>query len=127
MAKTLNIIEGAYRTNIEEQDDPAVWIVSAIKGAGADVAVLLAGNAVNYAVKGQDASGLAFGAKKQTQPPRVDDDLARLIGKGVDVYVVEDDAGERGLERSELIAGVKGVSRAGVPKLVAGYERVWRW
>ncbi len=127
MARTLQIIEGAYRANIEEQDDPAVWITGAIQGAGGDLAVLLGGNAVNYAVHGQDAAGLSFGGRAQTQPPRIADDLSRLIAKGVEVSVVADDAAERGLERSAFIDGVKSVSRAELPKLLAGYDRVWRW
>lgn len=125
--KILQVIESAYRCTVEEQDDPVVWITHAMKGAGADLAVLLRGNAVNYAVKGQDATGLSFGGKAQTHPPRIDQDIAKLVGKGVDVYVVEDDASSRGLERTDLVEGIKPVSRSGLPKLFAGYDQVWHW
>ena len=127
MAKTLQIIEGAYRCNVEEQDDPAVWISLAMKGAGADVSVLLSGNAVCYAARAQDASGLSFGGRKQAWPPRPQEEISRLVGKGVEVLVVEDDVAERGLERGDLVDGLKPVSRAQLPKLFAGYDRLWRW
>ena len=125
--KILQVIESAYRCTVEEQDDPVVWISHAMKGAGADLAVLLRGNAVNYAVKGQDATGLSFGGKAQTHPPKLDQDVAKLIGKGIDVYLVEDDASARGLERTDLVDGIKPVSRSGLPKLFAGYDQVWHW
>ena len=58
---------------------------------GADVTILLRANAVSYALKKQDASGLSFGKKQQTQPPRVGDDVAALVKKGVPVFYVEED------------------------------------
>jgi sulfur relay (sulfurtransferase) DsrF/TusC family protein len=124
--KVLQVIENAYRCNVEEQDDPAVWITRAMKGAGADLGVLLQGNAVNYAVKGQNAEGLSFGDKTQTQPPNLPGDIAALAGS-VDVYLVQDDAAERGLEGSELIEGIKPVGRKSVAKLFADYDQVWYW
>lgn len=127
MKKTLQIVTSAYRCNIEEQDDPVVWICQAIKGAGADLDVLLDGPAVDYAARGQDASGLSFGGKAQTQPPRIEDDLKRLVSKGAEVYVIEDDVAARGLERADLISGIRGVSRSELPKFFAGYDRIWRW
>ena len=125
--KALNIVESAYRATLEEQDDTIVWITHAMKGAGADLDLLLRGNAVNYAVKVQDASGLAIGAWKQTQPPRLADDVSSLIGKGVEVYIVEDDVAERGLSGGELIDGVKPVARKDLPGLFGGYDQVWHW
>lgn len=125
--RILSIIATAYRATLEEQDDTVVWLSHAMKGAGASLDVLLRGNAVNYAVKGQDASGLAFGERRQTQPPRIEEDLAKLIAKGVKVFLVEEDLGTRGVERGDLIAGVDPVKRAGLPQLLRAYDQVWHW
>ena len=125
--KILQVIESAYRGTIEEQDDTIVWLTHAMKGQGADLDVLLKGNAVNYAVKGQDASGLRFGAKRQTQPPRLAEDVAKLTEKGIGVYIVEDDVKSRGIDKGDLIDGLKPVPRSDIAKLFAGYDRIWHW
>jgi hypothetical protein len=128
MAKRiLQVIVSAYRGTLEEQDDTVVWITHALKGAGADLGVLLRGNAVNYAARGQDASGLSFGASKQTQPPRIDDEIARLVAKGVPVSYVAEDAAERGLRPAELVEGVTPVRAGDVPSLFEAYDQVWHW
>ena len=98
-----------------------------MKGAGGDVDVLLTGNAVNYAVMGQDASGLAFGDWRQTQPPRIDDDLARMIAKGIAVFAVADDLADRGLMDAALVKGVVRINRGDIPRLMNTCDRVWRW
>jgi sulfur relay (sulfurtransferase) DsrF/TusC family protein len=125
--KVLQIIETAYRATIEEQDDTVVWITHAMKGAGGDLDVLLRGNAVNYALRGQDAAGLAFGEWRQTQPPRLADDIAGLIGKGVDVYYVQDDAVARGISESALVEDLKPLARNGLAALFGTYDQVWHW
>jgi hypothetical protein len=125
--KTLNIIASAYRATIEEQDDPIVWICHAMKGAGADIDVLLRGNAVNYAVRGQSAQGLAFGSWTQTQPPQIEHDIASLCDKGVAVHVTADDVARRGLADAPLVEGVRMLPGDALPALLAGYERIWHW
>jgi sulfur transfer complex TusBCD TusB component (DsrH family) len=123
----LNVIETAYRATLEEQDDTVVWITHAMKGAGADLSVLLRGNAVNYAVKDQRVPGLAFGDRVQKHGPRLAEDVSRLIGKGVDVFIVEEDLAERGLGGVGLIEGLKPVPRREIPKLFEAYDHVWHW
>ena len=125
--RVLQMIETAYRATLEEQDDTVVWLTHAMKGAQGDLAVLLRGNAVNYAVKGQDASGLSFGAWQQTQPPRIADDLAALVGKGVAVHVVQEDLAERGLANAHLADGVARVRSGDIVRLMDGCDQVWRW
>ncbi len=125
--KVLQIIDTAYRCTVEEQDDPVVWITHVLKGAGGDVSLLLRGNAVNYAVKGQDASGLVFGNCTQSQPPRIDRDVQKLTEKGVAVYLVHEDAAERGIEAAELVEGVESISRADVARLFDRFDNVWHW
>ena len=125
--KALNIIESGYRATIEEQDDMIVWLTHAMKGAGADLAVLLRGNAVNYAALGQDAAGLAFGGWRQTQPPRLADDITSLVAKGVAVYVVTEDLAERGLGPGDILNGVERVGRDSLPQLLGSYDQVWHW
>jgi sulfur relay (sulfurtransferase) DsrF/TusC family protein len=125
--KVLNIVEAAYRGTLEEQDDPIIWICSAMKGANADIDVLLRGNAVNYAIKAQNASGLSIGGQEQTQPPKIADDLVRLKGKGVKIYVVDDALRERGIEPGELIDGLDFVARSKLARLFGGYDQVWHW
>jgi hypothetical protein len=126
--KTLNIVESAYRAVMEEQDDTILWLLAAMQGAGADHTVVLRGNAVNYAVAGQGAPGLAIGAWKQTQAPRMDYDLVDLIEKRkIPVFVIAEDLAERGIERDELVPGIELLSARMLPSQMAEYQVVSHW
>lgn len=125
--RTLNIVSTGYRATLEEQDDTVLWLLQALKGAGADVDIILCNSAVGYAVAKQDASGLTFGERRQSQPPRLSEDIARILTKGVRVYVVENDLLERGIEPEELTPGVKLMRAEQLPRLLGEYEVVWNW
>jgi hypothetical protein len=125
--KILQMVSCAYRATIEEQDDTVLWLTQALKGAGAQIDVLLTGHAVNYALKGQDASGLQLGDWRQTQPPRIDEDLERMISNGIQVFVVTDHLAERGLTDCAMIKGLRRVPRSEIARLASIYDRVWSW
>lgn len=125
--KILNIIETAYRATLEEQDDTIVWLSHALKGAGAELDVLLQGNAVNYVVASQQVIGLKIGSCQQTQAPKLVDDVKGLIEKGCKVYVVSEDLEERGIEAVTSIDGVSLVTRNDVAGCLEHYQQVWHW
>ena len=124
---TLNIVETAYRATVEEQDDTILWLSHMFKTAGLDVSVLLRANAVNYAVEGQNASGLRFGDLEVAHSPELDRDVAALMEAGVPVYLVEEDVVERGLPAGRLVDGVKPIARKDLPGLLEQFDQVWHW
>jgi hypothetical protein len=95
-----------YRATIEEQDDTAVWFTHAMKNGGADVSILLPGDAVNYAVVNQDAKGLRFGNRAVKGPDKVRDIKAAIEMK-VPLYVVAEDLMDRGIPPSQLVPGIE--------------------
>ena len=127
MPGILSVVERAYHGTIEEQDDTILWLSHMIKNAGADLSVLLRSNAVNYAVKGQDANGLGIGGVALGVPPTLDNDVVALSTAGVTVYVVEEDLSDRGIGNDELCDGVTKVKRSGLAKLFDDHEAVWHW
>ena len=106
--KILSIVESAYRGTLEEQDDTVLWLNHSVRNAGAELGLLLRGNAVNYLARGQDASGLTFGDKPLAHPLQPDKEFEALLAAGVAVYAVEEDLRERALaaELCELDASL---------------------
>jgi hypothetical protein len=125
--KQLHVVEVAYRATVEEQDDPVVWLCHALRGAGAQLDVVLAGNAVAYGVRGQETLPLAIGSRRQKNAPDLGGDLKRLLAKQVACYYVEEDAAERGIGARSLLEGLVPVSRAKLATLFDGYDQVHRW
>jgi predicted peroxiredoxin len=127
MAKILSIAERAYHGTIEEQDDTIMWMTHILKKGGADISLLLRGNAVNYSVVGQDASGLSFGGEKMEVGPKLDRDLGEIISAGVPTYVVKEDLEDRGIGQGEINKGVKVVGRKEVADLYDSHDAIWHW
>jgi hypothetical protein len=125
--RILNVITCAYRATLEEQDDPVVWLTHSMRAAQAPIDVLLCGNAVCYGLQLQDASGLAFGERRQSHPPRIADDVAALLDGGASVFYAAADAGERGIDPAELLDGLTALEPGAVPDVFSRYDLILYW
>lgn len=126
MARYLSIINRPYRATIEEQDDTAVWFTHTMKNGGADVSILLRGDAVNYVAADQAAGGLEFGDRRVKGPDLVRD-LSAVIARKIPLFVVREDLEQRGIPASKRIPGVEPIARREVPTLISKYDRILNW
>ena len=127
MQKILSVVDTAYRATLEEQDDTSLWFNHACRNAGANITLLLTGNAVNYAVKTQNPRSLNFGSGAIPHPNKFHEDLISFRESGGNVLYLSDDVEERGISSDELIQGLEPVKRSQLASLVDGFDLIWHW
>lgn len=123
----LQVIDQAFRTTTEEQDDTILWLIQSMQSVGAQLTLLLSGHGVYYAVLKQRQPSISFGDWQQTQPAELPKDINNLIESGVPVYVVEEDLVARGLNNLTLSKGITVIARNKLPELYEKSEQIWHW
>lgn len=125
--KVLNVVRSAFRTLVEEQDDTILWLSQCLQRAGADLELLLEGQACHYACLGTPQPALAIGSWRQEHPADPRADIERMRQAGMALFVLEEDLAARGLDASRLQSGVTVLGRDRLPALYANADLVWHW
>lgn len=125
--KILQIVEQAYRTLVEEQDDTILWLTQSMAGAGANLEVLLSGSAVYYAVLKQRQPAIVIGSWVQQEPADIPGDLGRILAQDIPVYVLDEELAERGLHVGMLRQRVQMIDRKRLVVLYNQADQVWQW
>jgi sulfur relay (sulfurtransferase) DsrF/TusC family protein len=124
--KILSVLSHTEYGNLEDSDI-GLFASAFAPVAGSQMTMLLAEDAVNYAVRGQDGTGIKIAGGTVQPGFLIETDLTSVQEAKIRVYAVSEDLEERGIPPSELVTGVRLISRTELGKLVDEFDTVWNW
>ncbi|HEC75064.1 MAG TPA: hypothetical protein ENI26_11955 [Methylophaga aminisulfidivorans] len=130
--KVLQILDQAFRTVVEEQDETILWLIQCMQKKVElndidQIQLLLTGQAVYYTQQKKQQPPLKIGDWLQTQPANINKDIDNLISSHIPVYVVYEDLWDRGLEMEALREGIQVVNREQLVPLFEQADQIWHW
>lgn len=124
--KILSVLAHTEYGNLEDSDI-GLFASAFAAVAGNPLTVLLREDAVNYAVRGQNGSGITIAGGTVQPGFMIESDLAAVSQAKTPVYAVHEDVAERGITAEELISGVTLLRREEVGRFVDRFDTVWNW
>lgn len=124
--KILSILSHTEYGNLEDSDI-GLFASAFAPVAGQQMTLVLREDAVNYAVRGQDGTGIKIAGAPIQPGFLIETDLRSVNQSNIPVYVVREDLAERGIKPEEVIEGVKLMRRKELGKLVEQFDSVWNW
>ena len=124
--KILSVLAHTEYGNLEDSDI-GLFASAFSSVAGQPLTLLLREDAVNYAVRGQDGTGIKIAGLTIQPGFLIETDLSSLKQSNIPVYAVSEDLEERGLKQGDLIAGVQFISKKEMGKFVDQFDTVWNW
>ena len=124
--KILSVLAHTEYGNLEDSDI-GLFASAFSSVAGQPLTLLLREDAVNYAVRGQDGTGIKIAGLTIQPGFLIETDLSSLNQSYIPVYAVSEDLEERGLKQADLIAGVQFLSKKEMGRFVDQFDTVWNW
>lgn len=124
--KILSVLSHTEYGNLEDSDI-GLFASAFSSVAGQSLTLLLREDAVNYAVRGQDGTGIKIAGAVVQPGFLIETDLKSVRQANIPVYAVREDLEERGVKKEDLIEGVQLLSGKELGKFVDQFDTVWNW
>jgi sulfur transfer complex TusBCD TusB component (DsrH family) len=124
--KILSVLSHTEYGNLEDSDI-GLFASAFAPVAGQQLALVLREDAVNYAVRGQDGTGIRIAGTLIQPGFLIETDLRSLGQSNIPVYAIREDLQERGIDSADVVEGVKLMSKKELGKLVDQFDSVWNW
>jgi sulfur relay (sulfurtransferase) DsrF/TusC family protein len=127
MAKNiLSVLSHTEYGNLEDSDI-GLFASAFAPVTGSQMTLLLSEDAVNYAVRGQDGTGITIAGGTVQPGFLIETDIQSVQQSNIPVYAFKEDLAERGIQESELVGGMKILKRAEFARFIAQFDSVWNW
>jgi sulfur relay (sulfurtransferase) DsrF/TusC family protein len=127
MAKNiLSVLSHTEYGNLEDSDI-GLFASAFAPATGNQMTILLSEDAVNYALRGQDGTGIKIAGGTVQPGFLIETDIQSVQDSKIPVYALREDLAERGIAEGELVKGVKLLGRNEFGKFVDQFDSVWNW
>jgi len=124
--KILSVLSHTEYGNLEDSDI-GLFASAFAPVAGAQMTILLAEDAVNYGVRGQEGAGITIAGAPVQPGFLIETDVQSVQEAKIPVYALREDLEERGLFQRDLVPGLTLLSRREYGKFVDQFDVVWNW
>ena len=127
MAKNiLSVLSHTEYGNLEDSDI-GLFASAFAPATGNQMTILLSEDAVNYALRGQDGTGIKIAGGTVQPGFLIETDIQSVQDSKIPVYALREDLEERGIAEGDLVKGVKLLGRNEFGKFVDQFDSVWNW
>lgn len=124
--KILSVLSHTEYGNLEDSDI-GLFASAFAPVTGNEMTILLSEDAVNYAVRGQEGTGIKIAGAPVQPGFLIETDIQSVQASNVPVYAMREDLEERGIDERELIKGVRLLSRRELGRFIDRFDSVWNW